>query len=132
MFGRKSRLEQKVNTVIDKTTTIEGVLSHESSLRVDGKITGEVICKGNVYIGKSGFIESKIDANNIIISGKAVGNLYAKETVHIQETGQLTGNVKASGIIIDNGGVFNGESTITGKEKRVENRKISKTSEASP
>lgn len=123
MFRKKSKEQQKVDTIIHKGTTIEGIVSHESSIRVDGRIVGEVICKGDVYIGASGSIENKIEANNIIISGDAVGNLYAKESVHIQETGKLTGKVRATGIIIDQGGIFNGESSIVDKGESVIERK---------
>lgn len=113
MFNRRKKNPENVETIVSKDTKIEGKITHETSIRIDGKVIGEIFCKGNVHIGKSGYVENKIQAENIAISGEVQGDLYATEKIHILETGKLSGSVKTAGIVIDEGGIFNGESTIT-------------------
>lgn len=121
MLGNRKRRKQKVvDTIVSEGTVIEGKLSHEKSLRIDGKVHGEIVCDGDVHIGKSGYVETTIKANNIIISGEVTGDVHAIDNVHIQPTGRLTGSVTTKGIIIDEGGIFNGESMITTDEEKVE------------
>lgn len=126
MFGNRSNKKKKVvDTIISEGTVIEGKINHETSLRVDGKVYGEIACDGDVYIGKSGYAENAIEANNIIISGEVDGNIHAKDKVHIQPSGKLSGSVKTTGLVIDDGGTFNGESIITSDEK--ESKKLKST-----
>lgn len=127
MFKGRKKQEQTVDTIISKGTTIEGKVIHETSLRIDGKVLGEIKCQGDVHIGTSGYVENKIDANNIVISGEVEGDLYATDKVHIQDTGKLTGSVQTAGIVIDEGGVFNGKSTITTDQIKKPKRKQTKT-----
>lgn len=100
------------DTIIGAETTIEGSIRLKTSLRVEGKIIGEVECDGDVIIGKEGSIEPKIKAKNIIVSGIVKGDLYASEKLHILTGGSFSGKAKMNGIIIEEGGQFNGESSM--------------------
>src|SRR5690625_1649260 len=113
MFNRRKKNLENVETIVSKDTKIEGKITHETSIRIDGKVIGEIICKGNVHIGISGYVENKIQAENIAISGEVQADLYAPEQIDIVETGKQYGNVKTGGSVIDEGGIFNGEITIT-------------------
>lgn len=108
----KDKKEKVVDTIIGPDTVIEGKIKIPSSLRVDGKVYGEVYCNGDVYIGKNGYIEPIVKAKNIIIAGEARGDLFIAEKVHVQAKGKLIGNATSKGLIIDDGGIFSGESTI--------------------
>lgn|SRR5690554_5272167 len=120
MFKSKEKQLQQVDTVISTGTVIEGKIVHETSLRIDGKIYGEIKCEGDVYIGTSGFAEEKISAKNIFISGEVKGELIATNKIHIKQTGKVSGDVQCDGLTIDEGGIFNGNSTIRGSETEEE------------
>lgn len=116
MKDKKS--EKIVETIIGKETIIEGKIKLPTSLRIDGKIYGEVDCKGDIFIGKDGYVEPSIKAKNIIIAGVVKGDLYTTEKVHVQPGGKLTGSATTKGLIIEPGGIFNGNSTIDQGEKK--------------
>ncbi|MFB4169091.1 polymer-forming cytoskeletal protein [Virgibacillus sp. JSM 102003] len=129
---KKEKKQTIVDTIIGQGTIIEGKIKHPSSLRIDGKIYGEVDCEGDVFIGKDGYVEPTIKGKNIIIAGEVNGDLYTSEKVHVQPSGKLSGSATTKGIIIDDGGVFNGESTIhdndskasPDKKKKKQNEKV--------
>ncbi len=129
---KKEKKQTIVDTIIGQGTIIEGKVKHPSSLRIDGKIYGEVECAGDVFIGKDGYVEPTIKGKNIIIAGEVNGDLYTSEKVHVQPSGKLSGSATTKGIIIDDGGVFNGESTIqdndnkasSDKKKKKQNEKV--------
>ncbi|MUK88177.1 polymer-forming cytoskeletal protein [Ornithinibacillus sp. L9] len=108
--GKKD--ETVIDTIIGTETVIEGKISLPTSLRIDGKIYGEVECSGDVFIGKDGYAEPSIKAKNIVISGEVNGDVVTSEKIHIQPSGKLSGSAISKGIIIEDGGVFNGNSTI--------------------
>lgn len=113
MFKRKKEKQQEmVDTIIATDTVVEGKIIHPKSLRIDGKVYGAIKCEGDVYIGKTGFIEPSVTARNVYIAGEIDGNVHATEKIHIQPSGTLEGKSKTKGLIIDEGGSFSGESII--------------------
>lgn len=116
--------EKVIDTIIGKDTVIEGNIKLTTSLRIDGKVHGDIECSGDVFIGKDGFSEPSIKAKNVIVAGEAKGDIHTTQNVHIQAKGALTGNVTSSSIIIDEGGIFNGNSTTRAAEDKVSKRKV--------
>lgn len=114
--GKKN--EQLIETVIGKDTVVEGKIKLSTSLRVDGKILGEVDCKGDVFVGKEGYIEPTLKAKNLIIAGEVKGDVFTSEKVHVQPSGALTGSTTTAGMIIEDGGIFNGNSTIESYDEK--------------
>ena|SRR5690625_2358000 len=113
MFRKKDTGNEKtIDTIIGPATIIEGNITHPKSLRIDGKIIGEVHCEGDVFIGKTGYVEPLVNARNLNIAGEINGDVTTIEKVHLMATGRLSGSVTSKGIIIDEGGVFNGKSVI--------------------
>lgn len=122
LIGKKN--QKVIETIIGKQTVIEGKIKTPTSLRVDGKVYGEIECDGDVFIGKKGYVEPSIRAKNVIIAGEVKAEINTKEKVHIHSCGTLSGTVTSNGIIIDDGGTFNGNSKIRSaeskKDKKVE------------
>lgn len=110
--NKKNRRQKMVDTIISSETIIEGKITHPTSIRIDGKVYGEIECAGDVYIGKTGYVEPSIQAKNILLAGEVNGDIHAFEKVHIQPSGKLTGRSTTKGMVIDEGGTFNGESRI--------------------
>ncbi|UOE92113.1 polymer-forming cytoskeletal protein [Alkalihalobacillus sp. LMS39] len=113
MFSKQQKDEKKVNelsTIIGADTIVEGTLQIESSIRIDGKVLGEIKCTGDVTIGKGGYVEHSISARNLLIAGEVKGNVNIEEKIHIFETGRLNGTAEMKTIIIEENGYFRGES----------------------
>lgn len=114
---KEQRSQRSIDTIIGLNTIVEGKVTHPKSLRIDGKVIGEVICDGDVFIGKSGSVEPQIQAKNLTIAGTVDGKITITEKVHIMPTGKLSGTVTSKGIVIEEGGIFNGHSIIEQTKK---------------
>jgi cytoskeletal protein CcmA (bactofilin family) len=114
---RKKKKLQHLDTIIGPETIITGNIKIKTSLRVDGKVYGEVECEGDVTIGEEGYVETSVKARNIIIAGKVTGKVHATEKLHILSTGSFSGSTILNSIVIDEGGIFQGESTMTQEEE---------------
>lgn len=118
MFS-KTKNDKKLNemaTIIGEETSVEGTLNVNSSVRIDGKVYGEIKCTGDVTIGKDGYVENTITARNLLIAGKVKGNAKVENKIHIYDTGHFEGSVEMSVIIIDENGFFQGESRMKGPD----------------
>lgn len=101
-------------SLIGKDATIEGKLSIKQSIRIDGRIKGEVEAADTVTIGGSGDIEGNIKAKNVVIGGKVSGSLVVTGKVTLEAAAELHGDLSASRLIIEEGAVFNGRSSMEG------------------
>ncbi len=91
-----------------KGTLIEGTVSSESDIRIDGNLKGTLICKAKVILGPSGVIEGEIKCVSAVIEGKFKGTLYVEELLQIRETADVTGDVYTNKLNVQPGANFNG------------------------
>lgn len=112
MFSKKknSSSSQKVETVIGKDTSFQGELVTEGSIRIEGRVRGQVDVNGNVFVGRDGRVEADISANSIIIAGSVQADVVCRGKLEILPQGKLVGDIQIAQIIIQDGGTFIGQS----------------------
>ena len=112
MFGkRKTSLllptNERFDTLIGKTSEIYGRIVVGESLRIDGKVVGNIESEENtkvtVAVGEDGEVIGDIFAYRIMIAGKVEGNIYATERVEFHQTAQVRGDVTYGSIGIEHG-----------------------------
>ncbi len=99
-------------TVIGAGVVVQGNLSSESDIMVDGELTGDVKAVGNVTIGMNARVKGAVNGRSVVVAGHLNGNVTSEEDVTIRETGHVTGNITSAGLAIVTGGIFNGRSTV--------------------
>lgn len=98
---------------IGSGTTVDGKIRTQGSLRVDGKVTGEVHAAENLAIGVTGEVEGAVNGRNVTVGGKVKGNIVSVEKLVLEGKAVVRGDVKATKIVIDEGAVFDGRVTMT-------------------
>ncbi len=100
--------------IIATGTAVEGKISSQGSMRVNGKIVGEIAVSGNLVIGGTGDVSGNIRGKNVTIGGKTKGNIIASEKLVLESKAVVTGDVRASKLVIDEGAIFDGECVMSG------------------
>ena len=95
-----------INSLV-KGTSLEGSISCDNDIRIDGSIKGNLNCQSKVIIGPSGFVDGQIICENALIEGKIVGDLTVRGLLHIRETADITGDIVTSKLIVDPGAIIN-------------------------
>ena len=108
-----------IKAFIGEGTTFKGVLMYEGTIRIDGRVEGEIITEGNLVIGKSAVVEAEIKVGKISISGKVVGSIHAKEVVEIHPTGKVYGDIRTPALIIEEGVIFQGNCQMEPEQKKM-------------
>ena len=93
---------------IGKGMFLEGKLSFEDTVRIEGHFKGEINALGTLVVGESGHVEGNINVGSIIITGLVEGNLTAKTRVEIKSPGKMLGEIKTPNLIIGDGAIFEG------------------------
>jgi cytoskeletal protein CcmA (bactofilin family) len=116
MFGNKktesngTAVAQSVsisNNLIASGTKIEGNMTSNSDIRIDGELIGNLICQGKIVIGGEGKIIGNIECQNAVIEGIYQGHLKCSELLNIRETAQINGEIDTDKLMVQSGAVFN-------------------------
>lgn len=127
MFGSKKPavfVDQQVETVIGKGTQIQGTITANSGVRIDGQLDGDLTSSGDVLVGDSGVLNAQVKARNAVIAGLVKGNVEVSEKLELMPTAKLYGDIKVGMLIIGEGAIFKGAC-----EMRQENASFHKTEE---
>jgi cytoskeletal protein CcmA (bactofilin family) len=101
-------------SVIGNNTVITGNLRTEGSIRVDGKIVGNVVTQADAAVGMNGVVEGSVDARNITVAGKVMGTLTASQKLVLEGKSVMKGDIRTARLVVDEGAVFDGRSSMTG------------------
>lgn len=111
MFGAKSNPQAAVSKSVNMLgvgSKVEGNLSVEGDIRIDGNVLGNVSSLSKVAIGENGVIKGDINCQNASIEGRVIGKLIIKEVLFLNKTAKIDGDIFAKKLIVEEGAVFNG------------------------
>ena len=96
-------------THIGPGIVINGELSSEESLRVDGYVKGQILLReAELTIGQSARIEADVRSVRVLVLGTVNGNIAASERIELGASSSVTGNLSANNVVIVEGAQFNG------------------------
>ena len=104
------------STSIDATTKISGKLRCGETIRIDGRIKGEIRCDKTVIVGQGAIVEATIQADAVEIAGDVTGDIVAKRKVTLESSARVTGNLSTPGIVIEEGAKLEGRIVIGAEE----------------
>lgn len=102
-------------TIIGAGVVLEGKLSSNGNIRVDGAINGDITANGNVTIGETGEITGEVTAEVISIGGKVIGSINSREKVVLESKAVLKGDIVTKILVIEAGAIFDGSSKMSDK-----------------
>jgi len=86
----------------------KGVIKYQGSVRIDGKLEGEVHAEGTLFLGEQAIINAKISALSVISKGQITGDINAREKVQLLAPAIMDGAVFTPSLLIEEGVQFNG------------------------
>jgi len=99
--------QERFDTLVGRTTTVFGRLVLLDSVRIDGKVFGNIETapdnKISVAIGPTGEVKGDITAHRILVAGKVEGNIYAAERVEFHKDAVVNGDISYGSIAVEHG-----------------------------
>ncbi|PIE06343.1 MAG: hypothetical protein CSA75_00070 [Sorangium cellulosum] len=96
------------STVIGQGITIEGEVTADEEVVVQGTIRGKLSARDAVVIEPGAVLEADVSAASVLVSGSITGDVNAADRVDLQAGGKLVGDVKAARLTIADGASFKG------------------------
>ena len=99
-------------SVIAADVEITGTVKSAGSLRIDGKLDGELNCTGDTIVGKTATVKGNLNVNSAIIEGTINGNVTAKDRIEMKSSARMTGDIKSKRLSVEDGVTFIGRSEV--------------------
>ncbi|MBN2259587.1 MAG: polymer-forming cytoskeletal protein [Clostridiales bacterium] len=100
------------DVIVGKSSKLDGNISSEGSIRIEGIVTGNVEAQGNLIVGPDAKLNGDIRCKNIEISGEVKGNVVCTGHLKVYAQGILYGDIEVTSFNIEEGGLFDGNCKI--------------------
>lgn len=118
------------STLVGKGTVIEGSIETSGTIRIEGKVTGNVTSRSKVVLGPLSSVLGDILALNADIEGEVKGNLEIGELLTLKSTSVVEGDIQTSKLVVEPGATFNGKCSMgNGRNLRISDNGV-RTGEA--
>jgi cytoskeletal protein CcmA (bactofilin family) len=102
------------NTVIGSTIVIDGEITGDEDLVVQGTVKGRVGLRQNIYVEDSGVVEANVETATITILGTVTGDIQATERAELKSNCRVVGDIRAPRVLIADGASFKGNVDMDG------------------
>lgn len=106
----------RIRSALSPGTVIQGKLSFDSAVRIDGKLSGEVFSSQTLLIGATGQVDASIEAETVVVLGKLKGNLKAKARVEVFPGAEVQASIMAPTLVVHEGAFIQGQCQMTSKK----------------
>ena len=104
---------------IGQSVQIEGELSGQEDLIIDGKFDGKIVLDGHhLTVGPNGRIHAEVHAKSVQVNGEISGNIVADDKVEISPSGSVLGDITAPRVALADGSSFKGSIDMSNKPRQ--------------
>jgi cytoskeletal protein CcmA (bactofilin family) len=108
MIFKSDSAKGDLNGFLDAGSHIQGELHFDDTFRVDGKVTGRVVSKGDLVVGERGEITGEIEVGRVFVSGKVEGKIRTTRRTELTAGGRILADIETPSLVIEDGGFFKG------------------------
>ena len=95
-------------TLLAKGVQLKGEIRVEGTVRIDGRLDGDIHTKGQVIVGEDGLVQGTIAAGTVVSSGRIKATVTAVERVQLLKTAILIGEVHTPVLMMEEGAKIQG------------------------
>ena len=97
MFGRDSRSNARIDTLVGKSAKVAGDVEFTGGLHLDGRVAGNVRADDDptatLSVSETGAIDGNVEVPNVVLNGAVRGDIFARDRVVLGATARVQGNV---------------------------------------
>ncbi len=98
----------EIKAFLGEGTEFKGVLSFQGTVRIDGRLEGEVVGDELLIVGEGGILRANVDVGSLISNGKIEGTIRAKKRIELLASSKVTGKISTPCLVVMEGAALNG------------------------
>ncbi|WP_447978798.1 bactofilin family protein [Candidatus Nitrospira bockiana] len=109
MNGKKPSPERDENfTFLGRGVDFKGVIRFDGTVRVDGRLEGEIHTTGTLIVGEHAVIKGLVVAGTVICGGRINATVTATEKVQLLKSAVLIGDIRTPALAMEEGAHHHG------------------------
>ncbi len=113
-MAKSNEVENHTINLIGTGTMIEGNITTNGDIRIDGSLKGNLATKGKVIVGDTGKISGEVNCRNFEVEGSVDGKVVVSELLSLRAKSKILGDISTSKLAIEPGAVFTGKCDMSG------------------
>jgi cytoskeletal protein CcmA (bactofilin family) len=107
-------------SVVDAHSSFDGRYETQQDLRVQGSISGEVVCRGLLTIEHEATARARIQSRDAHIHGRLEGDIVCTGKLILAASSNVSGTIKAASLVVEDGATLSGnvEASATPPSRR--------------
>ena len=105
---RQAGVDSESLTFLAKGTEFKGIMRFDGTIRIDGRVEGEIYATGKVILGEYAVIKGVVSAGAVVNGGKMNATITARESIQLSKTGILIGDIRTPSVGIEDEAHFHG------------------------
>src|SRR3982751_4172983 len=99
-------------SVLDAQMFVRGDLATEGTIRIDGRLEGNILKSDIVVIGSKATVIGNIVAREVVVGGSVEGNITAESRVELDSAAVVIGDILAGSILTHEGAQIRGKVVV--------------------
>lgn len=95
-------------TYLDAGSVLTGELRFAGSVRLDGRVEGQIHAGQTVIVGEHAEIDASIEADTLEVFGTVVGDIRVVRRTLLHKSARVEGEIQTAGIVVEEGAQFRG------------------------
>lgn len=100
--------QRREESLVDGHSSFDGRYETDKDLRVEGTISGEVICGGVFTVEREASARARIQTREAQIRGRLEGDIVCSGRLLLAATAVVTGTMKAGSLVVEEGATVSG------------------------
>ncbi len=109
----------RAESTIDANSSFDGRFETDKDLRVEGSVSGEVICRGRLTIEREATARARIQARDAWVKGQVEGDIVCSGKLVLAASAVVNGTIKTAVLVVEEGASIMGtvETVAAGAER---------------
>ena len=103
-------LQERVRTVV--SGTIRGKLIYQESVRVEGRISGELSSTELVVIAEGGLFQGRLRTPKLLVLGEFEGDVIGAKAVVLGARARVKANIETESLVVQEGARLDGDVRV--------------------
>jgi cytoskeletal protein CcmA (bactofilin family) len=113
-MAKINEAENHTINLIGTGTVIEGNVTSNGDIRLDGTLKGNMSTKGKVIIGEAGKLNGEVRCKNLEVEGSVEGKAFITELMSLRNRSKILGDISTNKLAIEPGATFTGRCDMSG------------------
>jgi cytoskeletal protein CcmA (bactofilin family) len=103
-----AHLDWSPEPVLHEGMQFSGLLVLPGPARIDGRVSGEIIAGGALWIGETGEVEADLEGEVVVVAGRVRGDVRASARIELRSTAVVSGSLCAPRLVLAEGSIADG------------------------